>query len=172
MYSGTAQAEVLSKGVLEELLKRLHTLDILTEDLAIPEDFDDEENIYRGLCHLPSEPCSRMRRIDFLCIPWASRGAALLYYTVCYSLPFGFHAWSTDMACYQGDDIFNRAMRYKAGNMGYSLNQKGLYENVIRDTKDRRIKLNKGTIVASETEEEIFQMLKVPWQEPHERVRG
>ena len=29
-----------------------------------------------------------------------------------------------------------------------------------------------GILVASETEEEIFKILGVPWQEPHERVRG
>lgn len=29
-----------------------------------------------------------------------------------------------------------------------------------------------GQIIASETEEEIFRILGVPWQEPHERVRG
>lgn len=79
-------------------------------------------------------------------------------------------------------------MRLKANYMGYSLNQKGLFANVVRDPHDRRIKLNKGKsmtvrrflgliaiigqIVASETEEEIFKILGVPWQEPHERVRG
>ena len=56
--------------------------------------------------------------------------------------------------------------------MGYSLNQRGLYGGVIRDPRNRRTKLNEGAIVASETEEEIFRILGVPWQEPHERVRG
>ncbi|KAF4588723.1 hypothetical protein EYR40_010277 [Pleurotus pulmonarius] len=109
-------------GVLPTLLSKLHEIGIITEDLAIPEG-DDEENVYRGLCKLP-EPGSRRRRIDFLTVPWTSRGAALLYYT--------------------GDDIFNRAMRYKANVMGYSLNQRGLYSGVVRDPHDRRIKTNKG----------------------------
>ncbi|KAJ8690503.1 hypothetical protein PTI98_011928 [Pleurotus ostreatus] len=109
-------------GVLPTLLSKLHEIGIITEDLAIPEG-DDEENVYRGLCRLP-EPGSRRRRIDFLTVPWTSRGAALLYYT--------------------GDDIFNRAMRYKANVMGYSLNQRGLYSGVVRDPQDRRIKTNKG----------------------------
>jgi DNA polymerase lambda len=75
--------------------------------------------------------------------------------------------------------------------MGYSLNQRGLFGGVVRDPRDRRVKLNQGEIsysltavandksllsvgslVASETEEEIFKILNVPWQEPHERVRG
>lgn len=69
-------------GVLSRLLKDLHAAGIITEDLALPEDPDDLEAIYRGLCRVPKEG-SRRRRIDFLTVPWRSRGAALLYYTVC-----------------------------------------------------------------------------------------
>lgn len=138
-------------GVLGKLLKKLRETDIITEDLAAPENIRDLEAIYRGLCHLPQEG-SRQRRIDFLTIPWRSRGAALLYYT--------------------GDDVFNRALRLKANHMGYSLNEKGLWEGVIRDPSNRSKKLNNGTIKASETEEEIFKILNVPYQEPHERVRN
>ncbi|KAJ7832829.1 hypothetical protein B0H13DRAFT_236665 [Mycena leptocephala] len=138
-------------GILHHLLKALHEAKIITEDLALPENPFDDEAIYRGLCHLPQFG-SRRRRIDFLTVPWTSRGAALLYYT--------------------GDDIFNRAMRYKANRLGYSLNQKGLFAGVVRDPRNRMVKLNTGNIVASETEEEIFHMLGVPFQEPHERVRG
>lgn len=138
-------------GILARLLPILHKEGIITEDLAIPEDFRDLECVYRGLCRLPQEG-SRRRRIDFLTVPWESRGAALLYYT--------------------GDDIFNRAMRFKANKMGYSLNQRGLFSGVVRDPQDFRIKSNEGTLVASETEEEIFRILGVPWQEPHERVRA
>ncbi|KNZ71918.1 DNA polymerase lambda [Termitomyces sp. J132] len=143
-------------GVLSKLLAKLHKIGILTEDLALPEDPDDLEAIYRGLCRIPDRGDAKRRRIDFLTVPWASRGAALLYYT--------------------GDDIFNRAMRMKANVLGYSLNQRGLFGGVVRDPRNRRVKLNKGiptgTLIASETEEEIFQILNVPWQEPHERVRG
>ncbi|KAF8339275.1 DNA polymerase lambda [Amanita rubescens] len=134
-------------GVLPHLLRDLHAAKILTEDLALPEDPNDLEAIYRGLCRLPREG-ARRRRIDFLTVPWQSRGAALLYYT------------------------FNRAMRLKARVMGYSLNQRGLFSGVVRDTHDARVKTNPGQLIASETEEEIFEILGVPWQEPHERVRG
>ncbi|PPQ85750.1 hypothetical protein CVT25_003068 [Psilocybe cyanescens] len=140
------------RGVLSQLLLELHKVGIITEDLALPDDPDDLEATYRGLCRPPGVEGARRRRIDILTVPWTSKGAALLYYT--------------------GDDIFNRAMRLKANYMGYSLNQKGLFANVVRDPHDRRIKLNNGQIVASETEEEIFKILGVPWQEPHERVRG
>ncbi|KAF8651065.1 hypothetical protein AX16_004928 [Volvariella volvacea WC 439] len=135
-------------GILRHLLPLLHDAGILMDDLALPEDPNDLEVIYRGLCRLPHVAGSRRRRIDFLTVPWQSRGAALLYYT------------------------FNRAMRLKANVLGYSLNQRGLFAGVVRDPHDRRVKLNTGSIIASETEEEIFKILGVPWQEPHERVRG
>ncbi|KAJ7457053.1 DNA polymerase lambda [Mycena latifolia] len=138
-------------GILHHLLKALHERKIITEDLALPDNPFHDEAIYRGLCRLPQFG-SRRRRIDFLTIPYKSRGAALIYYT--------------------GDDIFNRAMRLKANKLNYSLNQRGLFEGVVRDPKDRTKKLNKGNLVASETEEEIFKILDVPFQEPHERVRG
>ncbi|KAJ7630120.1 DNA polymerase lambda, partial [Mycena polygramma] len=138
-------------GILHHLLKALHAKGIISDDLALPDNPFDDEAIYRGLCHLPRFG-ARRRRIDFLTVPWKSRGAALLYYT--------------------GDDIFNRAMRYKANRLGYSLNQKGLFAGVVRDPRNRTVKTNTGNIVASETEEEIFYMLGVPFQEPHERVRG
>ncbi|KAF9259284.1 Nucleotidyltransferase [Marasmius fiardii PR-910] len=137
------------KGVLPKLLKALHEADILTEDLATPEDPNDLEAIYRGLCHLPGKPGARQRRIDFLTVPWKCKGAALLYYT--------------------GDDIFNRSMRLKARRMGYSLNQRGLYKGVVRQGN---VKTNTGTLVASETEEQIFKVLGVPWQTPSQRVRS
>ncbi|KAL0952633.1 hypothetical protein HGRIS_006880 [Hohenbuehelia grisea] len=138
-------------GVVKTLLGKLHDAGIVTEDLALPDESDELECVYRGLCRLPAEG-SKRRRLDILAVAWESRGAALLYYT--------------------GDDIFNRAMRLKANYMGYSLNQRGLFRGVVRDPRDRRVKTNKGTMIASETEEEIFKILGVPWQEPHERVRG
>ncbi|KAF8994880.1 hypothetical protein BDQ17DRAFT_1251265 [Cyathus striatus] len=144
------EGDTTHAGVLSRLLQKLHKVGILTEDLALPDHPDDLEAIYRGLCHLPTSG-SRRRRIDFLTVPWESRGAALLYYT--------------------GDDIFNRAIRLKANALGYSLNQRGLFSKVIRDPRDKRVKLNKGVLLASETEQEIFKILGVPWQEPHERIR-
>ncbi|KAH0833828.1 hypothetical protein J3R83DRAFT_10992 [Lanmaoa asiatica] len=135
------------QGVLRTLLERLHAAGVVTEDLAVPDDFSDLELVYRGLCKLPASGAKR-RRIDFLCVPWVNRGAALLYYT------------------------FNRAMRLKANKHGFSLNQRGLYAGVMRDPNNRQKKVYEGSIVASETEEEIFNILGVPWQEPRERVRG
>lgn len=72
---------------MSRILQKLHAAHILTEDLALPEDPYDLESTYRGLCRLPDVQGSRRRRIDILSIPWTSRGAALLYYTVS-SCPF------------------------------------------------------------------------------------
>lgn len=77
---------------------------------------------------------------------------------------------------------FNRAMRLKANKHGFSLNQRGLYTGVVRDPRDRQNKICEGrhsetistgttsvvrptrfffpgNIVASETEEEIFNIM-------------
>lgn len=32
----------------------------------------------------------------------------------------------------------------KANVLGYSLNQKGLFGNIVRDPRDRRVKMNAG----------------------------
>ncbi|KAJ3762525.1 hypothetical protein EV360DRAFT_35487 [Lentinula raphanica] len=140
----------LISGVLHELLERLHTAGILTEDLALPDYTKPLEAVYHGICRLPNVPGARRRRIDFLTVPWNCKGGALLYYT--------------------GDDMFNRSMRLLSNKMGYSLNQRGLYAGVVRDPRNRTVKLNTGNLIASETEEQIFKKLGVPWREPHERV--
>ncbi|KAJ7574847.1 DNA polymerase lambda [Mycena floridula] len=137
-------------GLISQLLKKLKSAGIITDDLALPDKPHDPEAIYRGLCCLPQKGAKR-RRIDFLCIPWESRGGALIYYT--------------------GDDIFNRSMRLKARRMGYSLNQRGLYEGVVRDPRRYGAKLNMGTLKASATEEEIFNILDIPFVPPVDRVR-
>ncbi|KAF8498194.1 hypothetical protein F5888DRAFT_229651 [Russula emetica] len=143
-------------GIIPRLLSALHSAGIITEDLSLSSDANDNvESSYRGLCVRPTTAGQTRirRRIDILAIPWETRGAALIYFT--------------------GDDIFNRSIRLKANKMGYSLNQRGLFADVVRSTGDRSVKTNAGHIIASETEEDIFRILGVPWVEPHERaVRG
>jgi hypothetical protein len=81
-YSICHKVDSVILGVLPRLLKDLHAVKILTEDLALPDDPEDLEAIYRGLCVRPGTADARRRRIDFLCVPWKSRGGALIYYTV------------------------------------------------------------------------------------------
>lgn len=73
---------------MPRLLQALHQAGILTDDLALPDSFDNPEACYRGLCKLPDREANgkflprRRRRIDILSMPWKNRGGALLYYTV------------------------------------------------------------------------------------------
>lgn len=87
------------------------------------------------------------RRIDFLLVPETEMGAALIYFT--------------------GNDIFNRSMRLLASRKGMRLNQRGLYEGVMRGPG--RQKLTEGTLVEGRSEKRIFEILGVQWREPHER---
>ncbi|RPA95290.1 hypothetical protein L873DRAFT_1698481 [Choiromyces venosus 120613-1] len=88
------------------------------------------------------------RRIDFLVVPWAERGAALLYFT--------------------GSDIFNRSLRLLASKKGFRLNQSGLYKDVMRGRD--RTKFTDGILVEGESEEKIFEILGVPYRPPEHRV--
>ncbi|KAA1474125.1 Nucleotidyltransferase [Dentipellis sp. KUC8613] len=144
------------EGVLASLLSALQREGIIRENLSMPDFKDDPlEAVYRGLCVRPlreGEGHDTKRLVHILTVPYKSRGAALIYYT--------------------GDDIFNRSLRLKANKMGYSLNQRGLFAGVVRSTENKMIKTCDGHIIASETEQEIFRILGVPWQEPWERVRS
>lgn len=83
------------------MLNDLHSSGVITEHLSLPDDWNDLELSYRGLCR--RDASSKRRRIgeywiiqlassdmrgsliffpDFLTVPYVSRGAALLYYTV------------------------------------------------------------------------------------------
>jgi len=101
-------------GAAKKLWQACHAWGIITDDLVMPDDWNDLELIYRGLCR--KDALSRRRRIDFLSVAWEARGAASLYYT--------------------GDDIFNRSLRLKARKNGMTLNQRGLYGGVVRDIRD------------------------------------
>jgi hypothetical protein len=96
--------------VMPRLLRELHTVGILTEDLALPEDPNELDATYRGLCHLPHIEGSRRRRIDILSVSWSSRGAALLYFTVCFWLMLAQNI-HLNKHYFQGDDIVRRLMK-------------------------------------------------------------
>ncbi|KAL7935337.1 DNA polymerase [Trichoderma chlorosporum] len=87
------------------------------------------------------------RRIDFLLVPEAELGAALIYFT--------------------GNDIFNRSMRLLASKKGMRLNQRGLYRDVLRGPD--RAKITTGELVERRDERRIFEILGVKWREPWER---
>jgi DNA polymerase IV len=104
----------------------------------------DDGSKWHGVCKIPD---GIHRRLDLLFVPWQERGAALIYFT--------------------GNDVFNRSLRLLASKKGMGLNQRGLFKDTLRGPG--RIKLTRGTCVASESEEEIFQALGVPWRPPELR---
>lgn len=87
------------------------------------------------------------RRIDFLLVPEAEYGAALIYFT--------------------GNDIFNRSLRLLASKKGMRLNQRGLYKEVLRGKN--RAKITEGQLLEGRDEKRIFELLGVKWREPWER---
>lgn len=132
-------------GLLDELVERLFEIGFAMCGLAMSRGRDDGSK-WHGASKLPDVPT--WRRIDLLVVPWDERGAALLYFT--------------------GNDIFNRSMRLLASKKSYGLNQRGLFKDILRGPQ--RQKLNDGTKVAGDSEEEIFEILGVPYRKPEERI--
>ncbi|KIV79443.1 hypothetical protein PV11_07005 [Exophiala sideris] len=90
------------------------------------------------------------RRIDFLFVPWAELGAALIYFT--------------------GNDLFNRSLRLLASRKRMRLNQHGLYKDVMRGRGRERI--TDGTLLEGHDEKRIFEILGVPYRPPGDRQIG
>ena len=99
---------------------------------------------YQCLVRLPQGLC---RQLDLWIVKYEELGAALLHFT--------------------GNDIFNRSIRLLASKKGMSLNEHGLFKNVIRKNRE---KLNKGIRIAGETEQGIFDALGIPYRPPTERT--
>ncbi|KZM21787.1 DNA-directed DNA polymerase [Ascochyta rabiei] len=132
--------------VFSTLVPHLFRTAFLTASLATSRAADATGSKWHGASCLPGS-CV-WRRMDFLLVPECEMGAALLYFT--------------------GNDIFNRSMRLLARKKGMRLNQKGLYKDVKRGRRGE--KLNEGVLVEGRSERRIFEVLGVPWREPHERV--
>lgn len=92
---------------------------------------DNVETKYMGLFKINKE----IRRIDIRYIPYKSFYPALLYFT--------------------GSKDFNKKMRFKAKEMGYKLNEYGIYKN------NREIFIN--------SEKEIFDILHIVYITPDKR---
>ncbi|KAK0746191.1 hypothetical protein B0T18DRAFT_325144 [Schizothecium vesticola] len=149
---GTASADELVP-LLEDLVRALERKGVLVATLA------EGGSKWHGCCVLPDEeyvaafgreaPRERpvWRRIDFLLVPEAEYGAALIYFT--------------------GNDIFNRSLRLLASKKGMRLNQRGLYREVMRGRN--RVKVTEGELVEGRDERRIFEILGVKWREPGER---
>ncbi|OLN95921.1 DNA polymerase lambda [Colletotrichum chlorophyti] len=135
---------------LHRMVQVLEDQRFLVARLAGPRDETDGSK-WHGCCALPKGDDEHnqqaWRRVDFLVVPEAEIGAALIYFT--------------------GNDIFNRSIRLLASKKGMRLNQRGLYKNVIRGPG--RVKMTGGELVEGKDERKIFEILGVKWREPHER---
>ena len=82
------------------------------------------------------------RRIDIRLVPKKSLGSAMLYFT--------------------GSGEFNKSMRTYALKKGYTINEYGIYKLKADGTKGFRIK--------TQSESDIFKVLKLDYVEPQDRV--
>lgn len=118
-------------------------VNLLKEDKFLTDDLTDKniETKYMGFCKYKSNSKKKYfhRRIDIRYIPYESYYSALLYFT--------------------GSGELNQVMRAKAQNMGYILNEYGLYKLI--DDKKKRIKIN--------SEKDIFDKLEIDFICPEKR---
>jgi DNA polymerase IV len=141
-----ASLSTLHTVVFDSLVPQLFKSNFLKASLATSRSNNSSGTKWHGASCLPN--ASVWRRMDFLLVPEEEMGAALIYFT--------------------GNDIFNRSIRLLARKKGMRLNQRGLYKDVKRGRRGE--KLNEGVLVEGRSERKIFEILGVPWREPHERI--
>ena len=98
---------------------------------------------YMGMCKL--KKIGRGRRIDIRFIPYESKASAILYFT--------------------GSGNFNKYMRAEALKKGYTINEYGIYKTKKvgkKNVKDKQIPV--------ETEKDIFDLVKIDYLAPENRV--
>jgi len=121
------------KNYLKLFVNKLTKEGLILDDLT----FEDYETKYMGYCHLSNKHPTR--RIDIYYTPYESYYTSLLHLT--------------------GSGEFNRKMRGLAIELGYKLNEYGLYEK--RDSTSKRIPIK--------SEKEIFDKLGMEYVEPKDR---
>lgn len=141
-----ANLKTIREIVFDKLVPKLFEQGFLKCALATSSRYSGDGSKWHGASCLPGSKV--WRRIDFLLVPWAERGAAMIYFT--------------------GNDIFNRSIRLLASRKGMRLNQRGLYKEVMRGPG--RQKVTQGELVEAEDEKRIFEILGVPWRPPHHRI--
>lgn len=116
----------------------------LTDDLVSHEE-NGEQKKYMGVCRLPG-PGHRHRRLDIIVVPYNEFACALMYFT--------------------GSAHFNRSMRALAKTKRMSLSEHSLNKDVVRQGS---VKVYNGSPLPTPTESDVFNLLGVPFREPHER---
>jgi DNA polymerase IV len=162
IIAGSYRRGALDSGDIDVIITKpdasLDHIQSLITNVVIPQLFKDgflqvglatsrhkhDASKWHGASALPGNV---WRRIDLLFVPGAEFGAALLYFT--------------------GNDIFNRSMRLLARKKGMSLNQRGLYTDVLHRAG---VKINPGRLLEGRDERRIFAALGVPWRPPEHRI--
>ncbi|XP_033825310.1 DNA polymerase lambda [Periophthalmus magnuspinnatus] len=132
------------KGVFSKVLHSLHESGFLTDDLVSNEE-NGEQKKYMGVCRLPG-PNQRHRRLDIIVVPYNEFACALMYFT--------------------GSAHFNRSLRALAKTKQMSLSEHSLNKDVVRRGS---LKVHGGTPVPTLTEKDVFNILGIPYRQPHER---
>jgi DNA polymerase/3'-5' exonuclease PolX len=127
--ASSGDIDVIVSGPLRNIVDKFKTSGYITDILA------EGESKCLAVCRLPGLAYCR---IDFLSTPASELPFALLYFT--------------------GSDRFNVAMRAKASELGYRLNEHGLLH----------IKMN-SYVSGIKTEKDIFTCLGMDWVEPEHR---
>ena len=142
---GASSLEGLRTVMIATVIPLLFGANYLRAGLATTA--QDDGSKWHGAACLPN---SRIwRRVDFLFVPWDEMGAALIYFT--------------------GNDIFNRSIRLLASRKGMRLNQRGLWQDVLRG-EGRQRRITQGNLVEARSERRIFEVLKVPYRPPEHRI--
>ncbi|XP_017272371.1 DNA polymerase lambda [Kryptolebias marmoratus] len=132
------------KGVFSKVLQLLHDSGFLTDDLVSHEE-NGEQKKYMGVCRLPG-PGHRHRRLDVIVVPYDEFACSLMYFT--------------------GSAHFNRSMRALAKTKNMSLSEHSLNKDVVRQGS---LKVHGGTPLPTPTENDVFNLLGIPYRQPHER---
>lgn len=128
--------------VMAKLIKGLKTDGIITDELV-----DGDAKYF---CVYRLRPGTPHRRLDLFAVPREEYAFALLTYT--------------------GSGKFNRSMRCRARQLGYSLSHKGINRVTrFRLPDKRQEKLVTGPAIACTREEEIFALLGIDYKSPSER---
>ncbi|EFC49376.1 predicted protein [Naegleria gruberi] len=140
--------KIIIDGLLQKIVTKLEEMKIITDTLSISCKIhlnQDENDTFMGVYYLPQ--IGIHRRIDIKVYRREHFAFALLYFT--------------------GSDHFNRSLRLLCRKKGYSLSDKSLCINTIRDSKSNRI--HDGTKINCKTENDIFNFIGIPFKEPKDR---
>ncbi|XP_069467733.1 DNA polymerase lambda isoform X1 [Ambystoma mexicanum] len=132
------------KGVFGKLIDGLKAQGFLTDDLVSHEDSGTQKK-YMGVCCLPG-PGRKHRRLDVIVVPYSEFACSLMYFT--------------------GSAHFNRSMRALAKTKSMSLSEHSLNRDVVRNGT---LKVSTGFALPTRSEKDVFELLGLPFREPHER---